>query len=108
MSEPQSEPSSALSPATVRFLILSIIVMTILIIAGVIALIWGFQAKFSEQNITPPVRLDIPLSLKPDEQITAYKKSDDGLWLEIEKSGAQSRIIHLNSTGDVTHSLRIE
>ena len=108
MSESESETSSALSPATIRFLILSIIVMTILIIAGVIALIWGFQAKFSEQNITPPVRLEIPFHLKPDEQITAYKKSDDGLWLEIETAGAQSRIIHLNSAGDVTHSLRIE
>ncbi len=108
MSEQETAPSSFLSPAAIRFLTLSIIVMSVLIIIGIGALIWGFKTKLSDRSLEAPIRLEAHISLEQGEKISGYKYSDSGVWLQIEDSAGIRRILHIDGNGAIRREVIVE
>ena len=109
-SEPQPEENAQhtgfLTPRVVRMLVISIIVMTALIIAGVVAVFIGIKTKLEARQMEPPVTLEIGLDMKSGEQLRAYKRTDEGVWLEFA-SGNATRLVHIMDTGHISEDIRL-
>ena len=107
MSETEPAPSSLLSPAAIRFLTISIIVMTILIILGVGALFYGIKTKLGTTDIQAPIQLEMHIKLAADEMISAYQYAEDGLLLQIDDNTGIRRIVHIDGEGRLTRTLNV-
>jgi len=103
------QPSSSgfLTPRVIRMLIFAIILMTGFIIAGLIALIWGIKTKLEQSELPPPVTLEMSITLEADEKISAYKISDQGVWIQIDKPDGSKNILHLDENGVLTRKLSV-
>ena len=108
MSEQPSQPSGFLTPRVIRVLIFAIILMTGFIIAGLIALVWGIKTKLEQAELSPPIALDMAITLEADEVMSAYQISDDGIWLQVDKADGSKHILHFDADGVMTRKVSIK
>ena len=92
-----------MSARTLAMLKLSILVMTVLIAAGVIALVIGLKRK---AETLAPVG-DAVLQLHAGAKIRALSSDQDGLWLLIEDNEGQQSLRRLDETATTTATITV-
>jgi hypothetical protein len=99
-----SEEQPFMSARTLAMLKLSILVMTVLIAAGVIALVIGLKRK---AETLAPVG-DAVLQLPAGAKIKALSSVQDGLWLLIEDNEGQQSLRRLDETATTTATITVQ
>ena len=99
-----SEEQPFMSARTLTMLKLSIVVMTVLIAAGVIALVIGLKRK--AETLAPAG--DAVLQLPADAKITALSSDENGLWLLIENKEGQQSLRRLDEVATTTATIDIQ
>ena len=93
-----------MSARTLAMLKLSILVMTVLIAAGVVALVIGLKRK---AETLAPVG-DAVLQLPAGTKIRALSSGQDGLWLLIEDNEGQQSLRRLDETATTTATITVQ
>jgi hypothetical protein len=99
-----SEEQPFMSARTLAMLKLSILVMTVLIAAGVIALVIGLKRKAEKLAPVGDAVLQLPAGAK----IRALSSDQDGLWLLIEDSEGQQSLRRLDETATTTATITVQ
>lgn len=108
-SNPRAPDTPLLTPRTISILKLSIIAMTALIIAGIVALFIGLQRQagilFAKSPIVDEQRYSLP-------QGTNYKSfapgDNGGLWLEVVDRAGHVSLIFLRPDGSPVKILHLD
>ena len=93
-----------MSARTLAMLKLSIVVMTVLIAAGVIALVIGLKRK--AETLAPGG--DAVLRLAAGAKITALSSDENGLWLLIENKEGQQSLRLIDEAATTTATIAIQ
>jgi hypothetical protein len=99
-----SEEQPFMSARTLAMLKFSIVVMTVLIAAGVIALVIGLKRK--AETLAPAG--DAVLQLPAGAKITALSSDENGLWLLIENKEGQQSLRRLDEAATTTATIAIQ
>ena len=99
-----SEEQPFMSARTLAMLKLSILVMTALIVAGVIALVIGLKRKAETLAPVGNAVLQLPTGAK----IRALSSNQDGLWLLIEDNEGQQSLRRLDETATTTAIITVQ
>ena len=118
MSTQSPEPSTGsadtpqaplLSARTVRLLKLSIVIMTLLIAAGLIALVFGMKRQMNILADKPPVAVSLDVNLPGGAVLQSVAAADDtgSLWLHIKTAAGADQLMLLNTKGQLVKTVRL-
>jgi len=98
-----------MSARTVRLLKLSIVVMTVLIAGGLIALVYGMKMQMNKLVDKPPVAQTLSFRLPAGAVLRSVAAADEagGLWLHLETEDGQPQLILLNAKGQLVRTVRL-
>ena len=107
-SEGQAE--AVLSSRTVRLLKLSIVVMTILIAAGLIALVFGMKRQMNKLADKAPVAETLSFTLPAGTTLRAIEAADEAgsLWLHLETEDGADKLMLLNAKGQLVRTIGLD
>ena len=99
-----------MSARTVRLLKLSIIVMTFLIAAGLVALVYGMKKQINKLAAKAPVGELVKFSLpKGTELRTIAAADEDGsVWLHLDTANGQPMLLLVNAKGHLVRTLSLK
>ena len=99
-----------LSSRTVRLLKLSIVVMTILIAAGLIALVFGMKRQMNKLADKAPVAETLSFTLPAGTTLRAIEAADEAgsLWLHLETEDGADKLMLLNAKGQLVRTIGLD
>ncbi len=92
-----------MSPRTIAALKMSILVMTVLIIAGVIALVIGIKRK--ADTLMPLT--DAVIELPAGAHITGLSSDEGGVWLLVTEKEGQQSLRRLDEAATLSATIRV-
>ena len=106
----EKQVSPLMSSRTVRLLKLSIIVMTFLIAAGLVALVYGMKKQIKKLAAKAPVGELVKFSLpKGTELRTIAAADEDGsVWLHLDTANGQPMLLLVNAKGQLIRTLSLK
>ena len=104
------QTGALLSSRTVRLLKLSIVVMTALIAAGLVALVFGMKRQMDILADKPHVAESLSVTLPAGTTLRAIEAVDDegSLWLHVEEAGGGTALMLLNAKGQLVRTVRLK
>ena len=99
-----------MSARTLRLLKLSIIVMTFLIAAGLVALVYGMKQKFSKLAAKAPVAEQVNFALPKGAELRTIAAADEdgSLWLHLDTANGQPMLLLVNAKGYLVRTLSLK
>ena len=107
-SEKQASP--LMSARTVRLLKLSIIVMTFLIAAGLVALVYGMKQQINKLTAKAPVGELVKFTLPKGAELRAIAAADEdgSLWLHLDTENGQPMLLLVSAKGHLVRTLSLK
>lgn len=110
-SGPHGEQTQAfMSARTVRLLKWSVIVMTILIAAGLVALVYGMKIQMDKLGAKPPEAESVSFTLPQGAVMQSVSSADEdgGVWLHIRTAQDEDQLLLLNARGQLVRTVRLK
>ena len=109
-SSSEGQAEAVLSSRTVRLLKLSIVVMTILIAAGLIALVFGMKRQMNKLADKAPVAETLSFTLPAGTTLRAIEAADEAgsLWLHLETEDGADKLMLLNAKGQLVRTIGLD
>ena len=106
----EKQVSPLMSARTVRLLRLSIIVMTFLIAAGLVALVYGMKQQINKFAAKAPAAELVKFTLpKGTELRTIAAADEDGsIWLHLDTANGQPMLLLINAKGHLVRTLSLK
>jgi regulator of extracellular matrix RemA (YlzA/DUF370 family) len=106
---PSSQERPFLSPNTVRMLKLSILIMTLLIAAGLVALVIGMKRQADKLFQKSEENTEIRYQLSQGAQTRSVRVTDDGhIWIEAVRPDGKIELLQLDKDGQKLRQLTLE
>ena len=104
------QTGALMSSRTIRLLKLSIVVMTVLIAAGLVALVFGMKRQMNKLADKPPVAETVSVTLPAGTILHTIEAADEAgsLWLHVEVAGGRQELLLLNPKGQLVRTVRLE
>ena len=102
--------SPLMSAHTVRLLKLSIIVMTFLIAAGMVALVYGMKKQMNKLAAKAPVPERVNFSLPKGAVLRTIAAADEigSVWLHLDTADGQPLLLLVNAKGHLVRTLSLK
>ena len=99
-----------MSARTVRLLKLSIIVMTFLIAAGLVALVYGMKQQINKLADRAPVGGLVEFTLPKGAELRAISAADEdgSVWLHLNTANGQPMLLLVNARGHLVRTLSLK
>ena len=99
-----------MSTHTVRLLKLSIIVMTFLIAAGLIALVYGMKQQINKLAAKTPVSELVKFTLPKGAELRTIAAADEdgSIWLHLDTANGQPMLLLVNAKGHLVRTLSLK
>ena len=109
-SSSEGQAEAVLSSRTVRLLKLSIVVMTILIAAGLIALVFGMKRQMNKLADKAPVAETLSFTLPAGTTLRAIEAANEAgsLWLHLETEDGADKLMLLNAKGQLVKTIGLD
>ncbi len=106
----EKQVSPLMSARTVRLLKLSIIVMTFLIAAGLIALVYGMKQQINKLAAKAPVGELVKFALPKGAELRTIAAADEdgSVWLHLDKANGQPMLLLVNAKGHLVRTLSLK
>ena len=106
----EKQVSPLMSVRTVRLLKLSIIVMTFLIAAGLIALVYGMKQQINKLAAKAPVGELVKFTLPKGAELRAIAAADEdgSVWLHLDTANGQPMLLLVNAKGNLVRTLSLK
>ncbi|MFL2831185.1 MAG: hypothetical protein ACJ0BX_00765 [Candidatus Puniceispirillaceae bacterium] len=106
----EKQVSPLMSARTVRLLKLSIIVMTFLIAAGLIALVYGMKQQINKLAAKAPVGELVKFTLPKGAELRAIAAADEdgSVWLHLDTANGQPMLLLVNAKGNLVRTLSLK
>ncbi len=98
-----------MSARTVRLLKLSVIVMTFLIGAGLVALVYGMKQQMNKLAAKAPAAALVDFTLPKGAVLRAIAAADEAgsLWLHLDTANGQPLLLLVNAKGQLIRTLSL-
>ena len=98
-----------MSSRTIRLLKLLIAVMTILIAAGLVALVFGMKRQIDKLADKPPVAETLSVTLPAGTILHATEAADEAgsLWLHLKTARGGDQLMLVNAKGQLVRTVRL-
>ena len=99
-----------MSSRTVRLLKLSIIVMTFLIAAGLVALVYGMKQQINKLAAKAPVSEFVKFTLPKGAELRTIAAADEdgSVWLHLDTANGQPMLLLVNAKGHLVRTLSLK
>ena len=99
-----------MSARTVRLLKLSIIVMTFLIAAGLVALAYGMKQQINKLAAKAPVGELVEFNLPKGAELRTIAAADEdgSVWLHLDTENGQPMLLLVNAKGHLVRTLSLK
>ena len=106
----EKQVSPLMSARTVRLLKLSIIVMTFLIAAGLVALVYGMKRQINKLAAKAPVGEFVNFTLPKGAELRTIAAADElgSVWLHLDTANGQPMLLLVNSKGHLVRTLSLK
>ena len=106
----EKQVSPLLSARTVRLLKLSIIVMTFLIAAGLVALVYGMKQQINKLAAKAPVGDLVEFTLPKGAELRTIAAADEdgSVWLHLDTANGQPMLLLVNAKGHLVRTLSLK
>ena len=106
----EEQASPLMSARTVRLLKLSIIVMTFLIAAGLIALVYGMKQQINKLAAKAPVGELVKFTLPKGAKLRTIAAADEdgSVWLHLDTANGQPMILLVSAKGHLVRTLSLK
>ena len=106
----EKQVSPLMSARTVRLLKLSIIVMTFLIAAGLVALVYGMKQQINKLAAKAPVGELVNFTLPKGAELLTISSADEvgSLWLHLNTAKGQPMLLLVNAKGHLVRTLSLK
>ena len=106
----EQQLSPLLSVRTVRLLKLSIIVMTFLIAAGLLALVYGMNEQMNKLASKAPVGELVKFTLPKGAELRTIAAADEdgSVWLHLDTENGQPMLLLVNAKGHLVRTLSLK
>ena len=108
--EADQQESPLMSARTVRLLKLSIIVMTLLIFAGLPALVYGMKRQVNKLAAKAPVAELVDFTLPKGTVLRTIAAADQAgsVWLHLDTADGQPLLLLVNAKGQLVRTLSLK
>ena len=99
-----------LSARTVRLLKLSIIVMTFLIAAGLVAIVYGMKQQINKLAAKAPVAEFVKFTLPKGAELRTIAAADEdgSVWLHLDTENGQPMLLLVSAKGHLVRTLSLK
>ena len=99
-----------MSARTVRLLKLSIILMTFLIAAGLVALVYGMKQQINKLAAKVPVGELVEFTLPKGAELRTISAADEdgSVWLHLDTVNGQPMLLLVNAKGHLVRTLSLK
>ena len=99
-----------MSARTVRLLKLSIIVMTFLIAAGLVALVYGMKQQINKLAAKAPVDELVKFTLPKGAELRTIAAADEdgSVWLHLDTENGQPMLLLVSAKGHLVRTLSLK
>ena len=106
----EKQVSPLMSARTVRLLKLSIIVMTFLIAAGLVALVYGMKQQINKLAAKAPVGELVEFTLPKGAVLRTISAADEygSVWLHLDTANGQPMLLLVNAKGNLVRTLSLK
>ena len=106
----EKQVSPLMSARTVRLLKLSIIVMTFLIAAGLVALVYGMKQQINKLAAEAPLGELVKFTLPKGAELRTIAAADEdgSVWLHLDIANGQSMLLLVNAKGHLIRTLSLK
>ena len=106
----EKQVSPLMSARTVRLLKLSIIVMTFLIAAGLVALVYGMKQQINKLAAKAPVGELVKFTLPKGAELRSIAAADEdgSVWLHLDTANGQPMLLLVNVRGHLVRTLSLK
>ena len=106
----EKQVSPLMSARTVRLLKLSIIVMTFLIAAGLVALVYGMKQQINKLAAKAPVGELVNFTLPKGAELRTISAADEAgsVWLHLDIANGQPMLLLVNAKGHLIRTLSLK
>ena len=106
----QKQASPLMSAHTVRLLKLSIIVMTFLIAAGLVALVYGMKQQINKLAAKAPVGELVKFTLPKGAELRTIAAADEdgSVWLHLDTENGQPMLLLVSAKGHLVRTLSLK
>ena len=106
----EKQVSPLISARTVRLLKLSIIVMTFLIAAGLVAIVYGMKQQINKLAAKAPEGELVNFTLPKGAELRTIAAADEdgSVWLHIYTANGQSILLLVNAKGHLVRTLSLK
>ena len=106
----EKQASPLMSAHTVRLLKLSIIVMTFLIAAGLIALVYGMKQQINKLAAKAPVGELVKFTLPKGAELRTIAAADEdgSVWLHLDTENGQPMLLLVSAKGHLVRTLSLK
>ena len=106
----ERQVSPLMSARTVRLLKLSIIVMTFLIAAGLVALVYGMKQQINKLAAKVPVGEMVEFTLPKGAELRTIAAADEdgSVWLHLDTVNGQPMLLLVNAKGHLVRTLSLK
>ena len=106
----QKQASPLMSAHTVRLLKLSIIVMTFLIAAGLVALVYGMKQQINKLAAKAPAGELVKFTLPKGAELRTIAAADEdgSVWLHLDTENGQPMLLLVSAKGHLVRTLSLK
>ena len=106
----EKQVSPLMSARTVRLLRLSIIVMTFLIAAGLVALVYGMKQQVNKFAAKAPAGELVKFTLPKGTELRTISAADENgsIWLHLDTANGQPMLLLINAKGHLVRTLSLK
>ena len=106
----EERASPLMSARTVRLLKLSIIVMTFLIAAGLVALVYGMKQQINKLASKAPLGELVKFTLPKGAELRTIAAADEdgSVWLHLDTENGQPMLLLVNAKGHLVRTLSLK
>ena len=106
----EKQVSPLISARTVRLLKLSIILMTFLIAAGLVALVYGMKQQINKLAAKAPVGELVKFTLPKGAKLRTIAAADEdgSVWLHLDTANGQPMLLLVNAKGRLVRTLSLK
>ena len=106
----EQQESPLMSTHTVRLLKLSIIVMTVLIAAGLVALVYGMKRQINKLAAKAPVAELVDFNLPKGAVLRTIVAADEAgsVWLHLDTADGEPLLLLVNAQGLLVRTLTLK
>jgi len=106
----EERASPLMSARTVRLLKLCIIVMTFLIAAGLVALVYGMKQQINKLAVKAPVGELVKFALPKGAELRSIAAADEdgSVWLHLDTANGQPMLLLVSAKGQLVRTLSLK